>query len=148
MIGFPITGWITSYNKSTFLLPSDDYYIHPTITDALRFLSMASLAHPSPSAKGFHKGIQLLQSSLTYPLNLYSMLFEPPGYGSEHMQMIHMPLASISRHGNPSISGSFSTTLLLVEKSTGASQTLYHSLPTHTSLLQTPPPPPHFLLQP
>ena len=148
MIGFPITGWTMSYNKSTFPSPSDIYYTHPIITDALRFLSMASLAHPSPSAKGFHKGIQLLQSSLTYPLNLYSMLFEPPGYGSEHMQMIHMPSDSISMHGNPFITGFSSITLLLVEKSTGASQTLYRSLPTHTSLLQTPPPPPHFLLQP
>src|SRR5438128_3639603 len=104
MIGFPITGWTMSYNKSTSLSPSDDYYIHPIITDAPRFLSMASFAHPSPSAKGFHKGIQLLQSSSTYPSNLYSMRFAPPGYGSGHMLMIHMSLASISMYGNPTIS--------------------------------------------
>ena len=148
MIGFPIIGWIMSYNKPTFLSPSDAYYTHPTIIDDPRSLSMAFLVHPSPSAKGFHKGIQLLQSSLIYPLNLYSMLFRPLDYGSEHMQMIHMPSDSISMHGNPFTSGFSSITLPLVEKSTGASQTLYHSLPTHTSLLQTPPPPPHFLLQP
>src|SRR5438128_52569 len=137
-----------SHNKSTFLLPSDDYYIHLTITDILRFLSTASWAHPSPSAKGFLKGIQLLQSSLTYPLNLYLMVFGHPGYGSGHMQMIHTPSDSISMHGNPFISGFSSITLPLVEKSTGANQTSYLSHLIHTPLPQTLPPPPHFLLQP
>src|SRR5438128_8970413 len=90
-IGSPIIGWITSYNKSTFLSPSNAYYTHPTITDAPRSLLMAFLVHPFPSVKGFLKVTLLPRSFSIYPSNLYLMLFGHLGYGSEHMQTIHMP---------------------------------------------------------
>src|SRR5438128_5969439 len=114
MTGYPITGLTMFLNRSASPVPSAVYYIPPITTDNPNYPSMVSLAPPSPSAREFLKGTQLLPSYSTSLSNPYSMLFALLSYGSAHTLTTHTPLGSMSMLGNPSTSGSFNTTLLLV----------------------------------